>query len=235
MGSDLRCELCGSETESFRLGDKVYPDRLCGDCRDEIAERERTAKAAADAERARLEREMTWLRICPPLYRDTDAARLPQDPLKQVLDWQYGAKGLLLLGKTGTGKTRSAWLKLGQLNSEGRTIRAFDCLGFAHKCSEMFRNGRGETWTADIARADVLFLDDFDKAPMTERFEAELFGIVERRTAHQRPIIVTTNATGDSLAARASAERGAALVRRLRDFCMPVVFSNEIKNQGVAI
>jgi DNA replication protein DnaC len=75
-----------------------------------------------------------------------------------------------------------------------------------------------------LARAEVLFFDDLGKVPLTERVEAEFFALIERRMARQLPITVTSNMTGDDLAAKASTDRGRPLIRRLREFCRVVVF-----------
>jgi DNA replication protein DnaC len=72
--------------------------------------------------------------------------------------------------------------------------------------------------------APVVFLDDVGKCRLTERGEAELFGLVENRTANGKPIIATTNFVGDSLANTMRGETGQPLVRRLREFCDCIAF-----------
>jgi len=191
--------------------------------------------ARAEAEAAEIEARATeaarafWPKVCPPLYRATEAGRLPQDALADVLAWQYGPEGLLLLGPTGTGKTRAAFLLLKRLVLEElRIVRAFDGLGFDHECVRQFRGKDGEdgeAWADALARVEVLFLDDLGKGCFTPRVEAELFGLIERRAANCLPIIATTNLTGRDLAGKVSADRGAPLVRRLREFCKCITFS----------
>ena len=61
-------------------------------------------------------------------------------------------------------------------------------------------------------------LDDLGKAKLTERAEAELFGLVEHRIANLKPLIVTTNFVGDKLSDKLSEDRATPLVRRLREF-----------------
>ncbi len=192
--------------------------------------------AAAAATERREQRERRWQYLCPPLYRETDPARLPQGPLADVLAWRYGPQGLLLIGPTGTGKTRAAYLLLRRLLDEDETRRiiAYDGLAFGHEAARRFREGTGETWVTGVATADVIFFDDFGKMTLTERVEAELFGVIEYRTAHHLPILATSNMTGADLAAKASKDRGEPLVRRLREFCRVVVFNPEPEPAGDA-
>ena len=164
---------------------------------------------------------------CPTAYLETDPSKLPQEPLGRVLAWTPDRVGLLLVGPTGAGKTRCAWLLIHKLATE-RGIRpmVFDAVAFTHQCASAFSSGEdhGEVWANDIASADLVFLDDVGKFKLTERSEAELFGMVERRFSWKRPLIITTNDDGDSISGRMTGSRGPALVRRLREFCEVVTF-----------
>lgn len=168
-------------------------------------------------EQARIEE---FERVCPPLYRDTDPLKLPCNPevTKLVLGWVYGPKGLVLHGATGRGKTRLAYLLVRRLVLDGHSVSAFDPLSFAHRVGETFGEYQGERFIREQQRVDVLMLDDLGKAKLTERAEAELFGLVEHRIAHFKPLIVTTNFVGDKLSDKLSEDRATPLVRRLREF-----------------
>jgi hypothetical protein len=147
-----------------------------------------------------------WLGLCPPIYRETDIHRLPPEAAK-VTQWQYGPRGLVVVGPTGVGKTRAMWLLLKRLVYEGRHVRALNAVEFANRCADAFMEGRGTEWTRKLA---------------------ELYLVVERRVAHGRPILVTTNLTGRAYVEgrEDDGERAAATVRRLREFCDTVVLSN---------
>ena len=164
--------------------------------------------------------------LCPALYRNSDPASLPAVPLAKVLDWRYGAQGLVAHGDTGRGKTRAMWLLLRRLHfGEGRKIVAFSTGQFAHECARRFAgDGDGPHWIERLARTDIVFFDDLGNDRVTERVESELFGVVERRIANCLPLLITTNHIGDTLAAKFTPDTGAALVRRLREFCLCVVF-----------
>ncbi len=222
------CRECGKAVVPYQspLTGRMWERELCDDClnADYLArERQRIEATTIAAARRHEER---WAALCPLLYRNTDPAKLPPEPLAKVLAWQYGSRGLLLHGETDRCKTRAAWLLLRRLHDERRDIIAFDCVGFGHECAKRFRDsdGDGERWAKNLAEVPVLFLDDFGKGKFTERVEVELFGLVERRTANCLPIILTTNFVGEALEAKMSPDRGAPLVRRLREFCEDVCF-----------
>lgn len=164
---------------------------------------------------------------CPPLYRENDLARLPARQYRQAMEWQFSSKGLLLMGDSGTGKTRVAWALLRRIlieDSKRYSFAWFDCVSFGHSISKRYREDTAEEWLEEMSQKYILFFDDLGKLKLTERAEAELFGLIERRCANQLPIIATTNDTGDSLASRMTDNRGPAMIRRLREFCDVIAF-----------
>lgn len=168
-----------------------------------------------------------FTKTCPSLYQKTDATRLPVAQLKKALAWKYSGRGLILLGETGVGKTRVAWTLLRRVLIEDHVnlgFAWFDGVQFGHDIGTHYRADDAEDWLERTAKTALLFFDDLGKLKLTERAETELFGLIERRCANELPIIVTTNDTGDSLAARMTDNRGPALVRRLREFCEPIQF-----------
>ena len=171
-----------------------------------------------------------WSEICPILYSNTDPDKLPEKKtMEKVMAWEYGPKGLLLVGPTGTGKTRSAFLLLKKLYDAGLKITAFDCVEFGHQCSQWFSTWEGDRWIRSIVFKNIIFFDDLGKMRLTDRVEAELFGIIEKRIARQLPIIITTQFTGETFVDRLSEDRGPAIVRRLKEFCDIIVFGNDRK------
>jgi DNA replication protein DnaC len=174
-----------------------------------------------------MRREHKFATICPSLYQKTEANRLPATQLAKALEWQYGARGLILLGDTGKGKSRVAWTLLKRVLVEDKKEQGFmwfDAISFGHQIAKHYRDEDAEDWLDRVAQCPLVFFDDLGKLKLTERAEVELFGVIERRCAAELPIIVTTNDTGDSLAARMTDNRGPAMIRRLREFCEPIQF-----------
>ncbi len=183
------------------------------------------------AREARRERMELFCKMCPTLYRKTDPARLFAGHLSTVLSWRYSPKGLLLVGPTGTGKTRCAWLLVQRLFlEERRNVIYFDGVGWGISVAQAYgAPDTTERWLDRICKVDVLFFDDLFKAKMTEAQEQALYGVFERRAAWLRPTIATMNSTGHMILARMTengrADRGEPLLRRMREFCEVVNFS----------
>lgn len=166
-----------------------------------------------------------WADNCPESYKLTEYARLPdQQSARAVSDWKYGPKGLLLVGPSRTGKTRSAWLAIQDAGKEGHTCRAFDGLSWFIGVSLAF----GTLETADdffdaVCSVDLLFLDDIFRGRMTEAQDVGLWGVIERRMAAGLPCIVTTNATGQTLIDRCGAQV-LPIIERIRECCIVITF-----------
>ena len=208
---DMHFCACGAEWQVKRKVIFGHPGRFMAECKDCISKR----------------RQEAFGKTCPKLYQATDPTRLPKRELAEAMRWAYGSRGLILLGDTGLGKTRVAWSLIKRVLTEDAkevTFRWFDCIGFGHDIAKHYRAEDAEVWLERMAKVDLLFLDDLGKLKLTERAEVELFGLIERRCAAELPIIVTTNDTGDSLAARMTDNRGPAMIRRLREFCDPIHF-----------
>jgi DNA replication protein DnaC len=201
----LICGRCGNVRQSTSCQYSM-PGRYTADC-DDCTKQKRVKKFES---------------VCPKLYQNTDITRLPQTQFQQVMRWEYGPRGLALIGETGKGKSRIAWSLMRRVMTEDQPDRRlvwFDCVGFGHAIAQHYKDENAEEWLEKISKVELLFFDDLGKLKLTERAETELFGLIERRCANQLPIIATTNDSGDSLAARMTENRGPAMIRRLREFC----------------
>jgi DNA replication protein DnaC len=207
-GWALRCEPCGRKAE--------------------------ISYEAALKEKQRKERWAEWGKICPPIFLETEKARIPdQRALTQVMDWKFNPKGLFAVGPTRTGKTRSIWLLLHRLfMEENINIEAISVVRFSRDLTNSFhKEGEYYRLLDRLCKAPVLFLDDLGKERMTERLETELFAILDERIQWKRPVLITTNYRGEDLKARFTDEaNGDPFLFRLREFCDPILFKHQPVN-----
>lgn len=198
---------------------------LCDGCLDQLERKCWKDEEEAQATARRQRREINWLGMCPEIFRSSDLAKLPVDARAnwdRITGWNHGAKGLILTGPTGSGKTRAAMALLRELYVEQNlSVQIFRCSDFANECIEIVMDAKASVrrWLNAICEKDVIFFDDFGKQKFTERVEAELFSVIDRRTSEGMPIIISTNDTGETIAERMSQDRAEPMVRRLREFC----------------
>jgi len=226
--------LTASELRKVVNGEMPYPEESAEHRAERLAQAEQNAadaemKRTLDAAKAH---ESAWAATCPPIYRETDIDRLPDiSACMRVLAWQYGERGMILTGDSRAGKTRSCWLLLRGLFDGGRTIRAFDGIGWFFAVGSAFRDmEHAERWLDSLTRVDVLFFDDIFRGRMTDAQDMALWGVIERRMASRKPMIVTTNATGASLEARCGPSV-IPIIARLRECCEVVTFKTAMEGR----
>src|SRR5258708_29058326 len=147
-----------------------------------------------------------WERLCPELYRYTDLARLEDDLRRQsydeqwiqdVLRWQYGSQGLLLVGPTGVGKSRLMWLLLRRLlDKEHHTALFLNAVRFRAGLQTAAREGTTEEFVRRLVRPDVLFWDDLGQMHLTGAASEMLLHLAAERDCTGRPIPATTQKDG---------------------------------------
>jgi DNA replication protein DnaC len=191
-----------------------------------IAQREQMLQT--DAQKMILSnREKRWVKACPPAYRATDYSKLLFNQKKEALDHVAQGGSALLNGSTGTGKTRLAWLMVRAPFMRGKSVHFWSHISLSkHFAAEAMKSAQWLSLALNkVSSCDILVLDDLGKARMTNadgqslQNEEMIFELLDRRLAHQRQTIITTNDTGQSLEARMTSDKGAPLIRRIRDLC----------------
>jgi hypothetical protein len=151
--------------------------------------------------------------------------------------WEFGGQialpGLLLHGASGTGKTTSAYVAIGETldcwcsrGTPAPDVLAVGAVEMGRRISDLSRSGGDdlEEYLGRLSCAGLLFVDDLDKARFTPRVESELFDILEYREVEELPVIVTTNLKGRELEKMFSRHIGPAIINRLRRTCIPIDF-----------
>jgi IstB-like ATP binding protein len=175
-----------------------------------------------------------WEWICPDAYQRTDVSRLEDDLrrqgydvswLQRVLAWQYGSEGLLVAGSTGVGKSRVMWMLLRRLlDQENRAVVWLNAVRFRTGLQAAARDGATEYFVRRLVRAHVLYWDDFGQTNLTAAASEMLLHLIEERTTAGRPILATTQYSGERLGAQFERpEMGQAIRRRLNEFCRVVI------------
>lgn len=157
----------------------------------------------------------------PELFADTDPDRLGELGLIAKCWDHTTGKGLLIHGSTRKGKTRTAWYIANRLWNENKYKNKYLFLTMFELEARIASSWGNSTWDKvmlNMTNVPYLFLDDLGKEKMTDRMASCLFALIDQRTMHKRPTIITTNLTGDTLLERFhDRETGAALVARLKD------------------
>lgn len=234
MTKEIPCKKCGklmkfevddSAASMMRNLDEFIANSYCALCLKEKLEDE---EEVINDDYCR-ERQAAWAAMCngKEEYLNTDIAMLPDlQSFQQAMNWKYGSTGLLLRGPTRRGKTRSAFKVLEREYMNGHSIKLFGPKEFTRECGMAAQESlkTAKRFVKYVSNVDILFLDDFGKADMSDSAQASIFEVIENRCAGRKPIVITTNDLGETLENRFYAERGAPLIARLREYCQQVVF-----------
>lgn len=108
------------------------------------------------------------------------------------LQWLDLAQDYVFYGQTGRGKTHLA-VALGMLAVEaGKTVRYLPCAQLVLGLQKAKEEGRLDVAYADLAKADLLILDEFGYIPLDSRGAKLLFQVIS--TSYEtKSVILTTN------------------------------------------
>lgn len=163
-------------------------DAVAGMLAHEIAVRERNRKA-------RLLRKAAFPAVKSVSGFDFSDVRMPdghtvEDMLS--LDWIGKAQDHVFHGQTGRGKTRLA-VAIGMTCVErGLTVRYLPCAHLVLQLQRARGSGALDAMSADIAKADLVILDEFGYIPLDADGARPLFQIISG-SYESRSLILTTN------------------------------------------
>ena len=216
------CIDCGAAFDSAIIeisGIEICSSSVCPWCMEVRGHEARETQAERD------ERELWeafWARI-PALFADTELARLPECLQKVSEGWQFGPRGLGLIGASGAGKTRAAAFIARRVWPSIKSLCFLKATKLTRLAAEKYSDDPREKDAAKQAissayKSKLLILDDIGKGRLTPTAEEMLFDLIDERSERQLPIIWTSNATGQELRDMLSPDRAAALTRRLAEF-----------------
>lgn len=217
----LNCLDCRREFESYSqrfdlLGASIIlRENYCEDCR-RAWEVKMASSSVSAADKPK------WESVCDAAYLGFDMERLPESSRRfasRVFSWQFGPRGIGLAGTSRIGKTFVMTELFRRWHEHGKRVKMVLATDFAYAMGDPDQSVRRRMIDECIA-ADMLYLDDVAKPKMTDRVEADLFHVLEKRKRNLRPVFATLNGNGKTLEAMLSEEGGNAIVNRLRlDVC----------------
>jgi Cdc6-like AAA superfamily ATPase len=186
---------------------------------------EACAAAAVTSESSSTPPKSKWQRLCPPLYqRDLPVQLRARAWVSDALNWQFGSQGLLVVGSTGTGKTWVMWHLLRRLLDEQRSVVVLDAVTYRSRLANAAREGETEEYVRRLTQAELLYWDDFGQTNLSGAASEMLLHLLEQRTACERPLLLTSQYSGGALESQFQRpEMGAAVRRRLNEFCRVIV------------
>lgn len=215
----ISCKRCGNVFDFqpvYFNGTIIFKPQWCESCVTILAE-EREREELESRQNARIS---AFLGLVPPVYHGTDPERINANLAQAVAQYEFGAKGIAFMGRSGQGKTRAAFLIAMRLVTEGRKVYWIAATDLAAAAANLFSDdlevkNRSNEKIRRAMTAEVLVLDDLGKGKFTDRSESMLYDLFETRTGNLRPTIWTSNSNAKQLHAMMSPDRADALIRRM--------------------
>lgn len=175
--------------------------------------REPSSRIDAEREQRRLDAmNEAWIKMCPPLYRETDPTKIKSSRLEAVMDWNpRDGRNLWITGPSGTQKTRMAYLLLYKLMLKGWGVGSINAVELAMKLSKPVWDGK-DAELERLSKYSVLLIDDLGKEPSTQSIEQYFYLLIEKRYSNKKVNIITSNNK-----TRARLDQDSDTYRRLRE------------------
>ena len=141
--------------------------------------------------------------------------------VENYYEFERRGKGLLLYGGVGTGKSFMAACIVNALIDEYKETCLFT--NFSKLSNALLGRDYGEkqSFVDEINRNNVLVIDDFGSERETEFMNEVVYSIIDARHTTRKPLIVTTNLTGDELKHPNTINKE-RVFSRLFELCVPV-------------
>ncbi len=172
----------------------------------------------------RAQRMEKFVALCPDEFRQKiDRSKLPNLAAWDEADaWTLQVPGLWLWShETGKGKSRMAWRLFGRAHVEfGKYVLKCSGQSLCEEYFECYMDGDPRAFYRRILRADLLIIDDIDKAEVTERNRRAIRELWDELYANRKAVVVTSNEPVEFF----RAQFGESCVRRMREVCREIHF-----------
>ncbi len=219
------------------FGQAIYPHILC-DCAKEKCQIERD-----DFERAVQQQKIKKMRssgfseeeqrqmlFSSDQYPSSKIMRVAHKYVDNFPDMKANGKGLLLFGDTGTGKTFAAACIINALIDMGYPCMMTNVTRIINTVRSI--TGNRQAYINQLARFDVLVIDDLGTESNTEFANEIIHNIIDARYLTHKPTIITTNLTPEDMTAPSDI-RKKRLYSRLYEMCIPIKVTGEDRRKEV--
>lgn len=139
-------------------------------------------------------------------------------------DFSKNSTGLIMLGKTGLGKTHLSLAILGVVINKGYSVYYDSVQNIMDKLQKehFSRNAQGEqeSVTQELFESDLLILDDLGAEFSTQFTVSQLYNILNTRMINSLPVIISTNLTVREIEEKYSQR----IASRVVGSCVPLQF-----------
>ena len=144
-----------------------------------------------------------------------------QKYVEKFTEMKKEGKGLLFYGPVGTGKTFISACIANALIDKGFQCKVTNFATIVRELEEAYKNEGEQKYLNKLNEFDLIVIDDLGAERNTEYMTEKVTDIVDFRYRSGKPMIVTTNLTGQELSNAADIKRQ-RIYSRLREMCYPV-------------
>lgn len=140
-----------------------------------------------------------------------------------------GLRGLCFFGPCGTGKSYMAGCIANELINQGISVIYTNFGAIRYKLQEDF--GGQAKYIQELTQCSCLIIDDLGSESDTEYMREVIFNVINARCLSGRPLIVTTNITGEELKNNKNQHMN-RILSRIFEMCQPIEFSGKDKRRA---
>lgn len=137
--------------------------------------------------------------------------------------FKENGRGILLYGKTGTGKTFTACCIANGLLDRGYSVLV---KRFADIANELFSCSDKTAYTQNLMDVSLLVLDDMGVERKSSYMNEVVFTVVDGRYRAGKPMIITTNVSAETMKNAETIEEQ-RIYSRLNECCIPILAKGE--------
>lgn len=187
--------MCSGCSEYFCVWDDRYysNDGTCYYCGVCTRKRRLGRVAAAQPVRERIEIDV------PARYTTASILDLKPQEQAKLKRWPYTTPLLAVKGNPGSGKTHICWAVAKDLANRGIRVRIQSAADLRAEWIYRMKNGNAHEWERSVYECPYLVLDDISAPSATDGWVEFFHQLLDKRSAANRPTLLTTAADGQQI------------------------------------